>query len=68
MFVWRGQQAAKLPAVQVHPDGELITGERLTLLFAGDPDHKEKCQQIIEDVGFIPQYVGPIRCTCTAIL
>jgi hypothetical protein len=49
------------PGCMQHPDGELITGERLTVLFAGPTEHQEKCAEIVEAVGFIPEYVGPIR-------
>ncbi len=44
-----------------HPDGELITGERLTMMFAGPAERRDTCAQIIEAVGFLPEYVGPIR-------
>lgn len=44
-----------------HPGGELIAGERLQCLFAGPPEQQDKCAEIIEAVGLIPEYLGPIR-------
>ncbi|GIL99382.1 hypothetical protein Vretimale_4555, partial [Volvox reticuliferus] len=44
-----------------HADGSGITGEQLTMMFAGGPDHKGLVEEVIADTGFKPVYVGPIR-------
>ncbi|GLI68955.1 hypothetical protein VaNZ11_013482 [Volvox africanus] len=42
-------------------DGSGITGQQLTMMFAGGPDQKELVEEVIAATGFIPVYVGPIR-------
>lgn len=42
-------------------DGSAITGEQLTMLYAGGPAEKDKVEEFISAVGFLPCYVGPIR-------
>ena len=44
-----------------HPDGELIAGERLRMMFAGEAEYQEKCAEFIDAVGFVPEWVGPTR-------
>ncbi|GAB4817922.1 hypothetical protein N2152v2_004968 [Parachlorella kessleri] len=44
-----------------HPNGELIAGKRLSMMFAGPAEYHGKCAEIVEAVGFIPEWVGPIR-------
>eukprot|EP00887_Chlorella_sp_A99_P005451 scaffold1.g5451.t1 len=44
-----------------HPDGTRVTGQRLTMLFAGAPERQDVAARVIELVGFIPVYVGHIR-------
>ncbi|KAG2499286.1 hypothetical protein HYH03_002864 [Edaphochlamys debaryana] len=44
-----------------HPDGSLITGQQLSMLFCGGPERLEEVEEVISAVGFDPAYVGPIR-------
>ncbi|PNH05802.1 Metalloreductase STEAP3 [Tetrabaena socialis] len=44
-----------------HADGSAITGQQLTMLFAGGPAQREAAEEVISAVGFKPEYVGPIR-------
>ena len=43
------------------PDGSLITGEQLTMLYAGSQKAQKQAEEIIAEGGFKPYYVGPIR-------
>lgn len=43
------------------PDGSTVTGEQLTMLFAGPKEKEAKAAAVIAGVGFKPVYVGPIR-------
>ncbi len=43
------------------PDGTFINGQKLTMLFVGPADKKKVAASVVEGVGFIPKYVGPIR-------
>lgn len=45
----------------VHPDGSLISGEQLVMMYAGAAEKKDIAAKLVEDSGFIPAYVGPIR-------
>ncbi len=38
-----------------------INGQKLTMLYAGPDDQQELVGQVVAGVGFIPEYVGPIR-------
>lgn len=42
-------------------DGSTLGGTQLTLLFAGAGEKVDTAASIISDVGFKPEYVGPIR-------
>lgn len=44
-----------------HADGSHITGQQLTMMFAGGPDRRAEVEEVIAAVGFKPVYVGPIR-------
>lgn len=43
------------------PDGELVTQQRLTLMYAGAEERAKQAGDLISAVGFEPQYVGHIR-------
>ncbi|KAL4423168.1 hypothetical protein ABPG77_007821 [Micractinium sp. CCAP 211/92] len=43
------------------PDGSLIGGQQLTMLFAGPAERRGEAEAVITGVGFAPKYVGPIR-------
>jgi hypothetical protein len=42
-------------------DAERLMGEPITMLYAGPEEKKEVAAGVIEQVGFVPSYVGPIR-------
>ena len=44
-------------------DGSRITGQRLTMLIAGAEDQASRrvVEAVVEGVGFLPEWVGPIR-------
>lgn len=44
-----------------HGDGSAISGQQLTMMFAGGPEGKDKVEELIGAVGFKPVFVGPIR-------
>ncbi|GFR41283.1 hypothetical protein Agub_g1798 [Astrephomene gubernaculifera] len=44
-----------------HADGSLLTGQQLTMMFAGGPQGRELVEEVIAAVGFKPEYLGPIR-------
>ena len=44
-----------------HPDGSLVTGQRLTLLFAGSAARQAEAAALIRTVGFLPHWVGHVR-------
>ncbi|KAL4430937.1 hypothetical protein ABPG75_006193 [Micractinium tetrahymenae] len=43
------------------PDAKLVTGQRLTLMYAGAEERARDVGELIAAVGFEPQYVGHIR-------
>lgn len=43
------------------PDGALVTGQRLTCVFAGPVEHQAEVAQLIEAVGLEPHWVGEVR-------
>ncbi|EFN57935.1 expressed protein [Chlorella variabilis] len=43
------------------PDGSLINGQQLTMLFAGPAEKKDAVAAVVAGAGFQPRYVGPIR-------
>lgn len=43
------------------PDGALVTGQRLTLMFAGPEERQAEVAQLIAAVGFEPHWVGHVR-------
>ncbi|KXZ42074.1 hypothetical protein GPECTOR_210g417 [Gonium pectorale] len=43
------------------PDGSAISGEQLTMLFAGGPAGRGAAEEVVAAAGFKPAYVGPIR-------
>lgn len=43
------------------PEGTKLTGQRLTMMYAGAAEKRGTVEKVITDVGFIPEYCGPIR-------
>lgn len=43
------------------PDGALVTGQHLSLMFAGPAERQAQAAELIEAVGFEPQWVGHVR-------
>lgn len=43
------------------PDGSRVTGQRLTLMFAGPAERQADAAAVIEAVGFQPEWVGHVR-------
>lgn len=42
-------------------DGHKINGQQLTMLYAGPEEGRATAEEVISGVGFLPEYVGPIR-------
>lgn len=43
------------------PDGSLVNGQRLTLMFAGPEERRADAAAVIAAVGFQPEWVGHVR-------
>lgn len=43
------------------PDGSLVAGQRLTLMFAGPEERRADAAAVVEAVGFQPEWVGHVR-------
>jgi len=44
-----------------HPEGSLVTGQRLTLMYAGAEERAAEAGALIAAVGFDPHWVGHVR-------